>query len=301
MELSAYSDDQSLLPARARVAGSFNNGTRWHRYRALAIGCALISTGISTAPAGAQEVLGADQLNAIADTVRNYTPKDKFDQPPKPPEISGKRFSYELQPIDDDSNTPRCEGWPNWNYDTQKSQFFVKSGVGSINPLRLLSMNGPGIKLLPTKNDRSPAILYLTFACIKQNLPSYTASNAYGATVEIHRIKQQVTAIGFPGYWMSDGSDIWQNPNFWIKTAVGDDARHLVANVRLRISGTLNSWPDGRTLVCGAEEPYTPSFKYPYDVKSNICVFAGVPERLEFIDASNGEVLYVTHIKEATK
>ena len=269
-------------------------------YQALVLGCAVISLGIMP-PSQAQEILDATQLNAIADSIRNYAPKDQFDQPPKPPELSGKRFSYELQPIDDDSNTPRCEGWPNWTYDTQKSQYFVQSGIGSVDPSRLRSANGPGIQLSPIKNISRPAILYLTFACNKRYLPSYTASNAYGATIEIKRITEQFTAIGFPGYWMSDGSDIWEHPNFWVKAAVGDEARHLVANVRLRISGTLNSWPDGRTLVCGPLEPYTPSFKFPYDVKSNMCVFAGVPEQLEFIDASNGEVLYATHIKRASK
>ena len=254
--------------------------------------CAMVSAGalLSSQCLAQDEILDRTQLGAIADTVRHYKPKDLFDLPPAPPALSGKRFSYIVEPRQVGPQNEICEGFPHWGYWQKDTHYEVSAGNGDVRPHALRLINGPALKVDP-KSKWDVFINFMSFSCDKRRLPSYTASNAFGGQVQIQHSHETVTAIGFLA------GDIWDKPDYWKKTAVGDEARHLATNVKVRVSGALSHWPDGRTLLCGSETGITPSMSYPFDKEVDICLFAAKPERLEFFDASTGEILYVANSK----
>jgi hypothetical protein len=236
-----------------------------------------------------QNLVAPEDLSRGALAMLNYVPKDEFDAPPDSPSVAGKRFSYTITPSGF-GNENFCPGYPGASYDLQQSEFFVTLNMGDLTS-DYFKMNNQPVLALPRKSWHTPAFKVLGFDCRNNKGQSYTASNAYGAKVTVEKMDITVVGIAFTGF-RGENEKIWDKPDNWVKSMPADEARALSSNIKIRVTGTLGVWPNGRTLLCGAVAGFGPTIDSPSDVKTIECLYAGEPERFEVIDSATNVVLY---------
>ena len=129
-------------------------------------------------------------------------------------------------------------------------------------------------------------VRYFATSCKRATSPSYTATNAYGATFEIDPTTQIITAIA------DDPIRPEWPPSFKLQIS-GDAARTLVEHVEVRLSGTLRDWKPGVAMACDVRRD-GPTASSPYDRTRDLCIANGSIEKFEVIDRRSGRVLHST-------
>jgi hypothetical protein len=241
------------------------------------------STGTAASPAGT--VMTGDELEAIAKRVRSFVPRDQFDTPPSLPSVTGGRFSYMVMPLERGPSNLICDGYPSWGFWPQDGRLEVGATEGTGIKSDFSTGAGRMFSTGQGMSDFSTMVTFRSFRCQKTRLPSYTATNGFGAQFTIEKSREVVTAIG--GFAMPNTS--WKT--HWTKQVTGEAARQLSRDVRVRISGTLVDWAPGRPVRCGTKVR-TPTTRLPYDETLDICLFNGSADLFEVIDARTGEVLF---------
>lgn len=239
--------------------------------------------------ASAQEVLARDQLRRarprIADSVRDFTPKDQFDTGPRTPSLAGRRFSYTVVPSEDGSSD--CSGYPDWMYVPSRGELNVSWSPGFALAYEMKMKAGaqfpPGLVSL----SRNAELAFRAFTCRRENEPDYLANNAFGAQFRVSKSTEFVTAIADFEPMVEKGF-----PNSWTVAVTGDSARLLSQNARVRVSGSLADWGPGVSVVCGSKIQ-TPTISVPRDRTVNICMVKGRADRVEVVDASTGRTLFL--------
>lgn len=246
----------------------------------------LLGIGLAAAaPAGAQDVLDAEQLDALANQARAFVPKDEFDVAPALPSVAGKRFSVTVAPLKRGPDNLICDGFPSWGYWPQDGKLEVGAMEGTGIKSDFAAATGRMFASGAGGSDFSTFVSFRSFRCNKVRLPSYEATNGFGAKFTVEKSREEVTAIG--GFRMIDTD--WKS--YWSTQAVGDEARQLSQNIRVRLEGTLEDWAPGRPVLCGSKRT-VPETRLPLDETLDICMFNGAADRFEVIDARTGAVLY---------
>ena len=176
-----------------------------------------------------------------------------------------------------------CFGYPMWSYSASTGTLYVSTGAHALMLNTFRSKHGSVAKK-PAQDSSSDKIHYFASDCARSDLPSYTASNAYGAEYRIEPTLQTITAIADD---LPRGSPLTES--FKIETT-GAAARTLVPNLRVRISGLLADWKPGVSVACG-EKRNSPTATSPYDRRFDYCFFNGRIDRIELLDIRTGEVL----------
>lgn len=141
-------------------------------------------------PASPPKPVSLAEINALGAKVRAYKPKDEFDAAPSQPSWSGRPFVLTLNP-----KLPRmaCFGSPAWSYSAETQTLYVSPGGSDLGLAGFRGRQG-AISKVPGQ-EWGGAVRYLATACERVTLPSYTATNAYGATFNIDPTAQIITAI----------------------------------------------------------------------------------------------------------
>jgi len=239
---------------------------------------------VVTAPAAAQQTLRDEDLSAIAEKVRQFAPRDQFDAPPPQQSLAGRRFSYTIEPKPIGRAT-NCEAFPEWVYLPAQGRLNFSWSSSLTLTYNLLGANGPVFPPTMTR-PRNAELTFRSFTCVKRIEPSYTATNAFGAQFTIEKMTDVVSAI-------ADFEPLGARlaPSSWEASVSGDAARTMVANARVRVSGTLADWWPGTSVVCGRKR-LEPSIRLPLDRTTDLCLIRGRVERIEVIDQQTGAVLY---------
>ncbi len=240
------------------------------------------SVGISAQTAASQPVTAAE-LDAIAQRVKSFRPRDEFDAPPSSPSMEGRRFSFTVTPLRTGPDNVICDGSPTWGYWQQDGRLEV--GATEALAMKADFRSGSAPLFASDAGGRAPFVTFGSFRCQKTRLPSYMANNAFGAQFEIFPSREVVTAIGDFG----DVNTSWRT--YWSTQISGDPARQLSQNIRVRLSGVLSDWGPGRPVVCGTKRD-RPRADSPFEESLEICLFRGQFDLFEVIDARSGEVLF---------
>lgn len=248
------------------------------------LGIFIMFATVAGTPASAQETLGAEELSALIEKVRNFTPRDQFDAPPTEPSLVGKRFSYTIEPRPVGRLT-NCDGHPDWVYLPNQAKLHL-----SWSPTLALTytLTGASRPVFPPSlyGIRNSELTVSSFTCSKTNEPPYTATNAFGAEFSVEKTTEVVNAI-------ADLEPLRRKrpPSSWEASVSGDEARQLAANARIRVSGTLHDWWPGVSVVCG-QKRLEPTITYPFDRTTTMCLVRGQVERVEVLDQRSGATLY---------
>lgn len=251
------------------------------------VAAALIIGSLFAAPVRGQEVLTGDELEVLAQKVRNFTPRDEFDVPAQLPSVEGKRFTYTVTPLKRGSANKICDGFPSWGYWPEDQRLEV--GASQSHGIKHDFAGATG-RMFPSGeglSDFRTMVSFHSFRCQYARLPSYEAVNGFGASVVVEKTREDVTAIG--EFALPDTS--WKT--YWTTEVVGEKARQLSQNIRVRISGKLEDWATGRPVVCGRKKG-RPDFSLPLDTDLRICMFNGKADLFEVIDAHSGAILFAS-------
>lgn len=243
---------------------------------------AILTVGLSSS-VSAQETLSGEQLSALVDKVRNFTPRDQFDAPPVQASLAGKRFSYTVEPRPIGHAT-NCDAYPEWVYLPTRARLNFSWSSSLALTYALTGGNGPVFPPNMAK-PRNAELMFRSFTCAKKVEPSYTANNAFGARFTIEKWTDVVSAIA--DFDPLSGRRL---PSSWEAPVTGDEARALSANARIRVSGTLGDWWQGASVVCGLKR-LEPSIQVPWDRTTDLCLIRGRVERIEVIDQRSGATL----------
>jgi hypothetical protein len=203
--------------------------------------------------------------------------------------VSGKRYTYTIAPLKRGPDNLICDGFPSWSYYNLDKKLEIGDLEGLLirRDLRL----GNRIVIEESISSDKQFVLFRSLRCKKENLPSYIATNAYGAKVTVFDTKETVTAIG--DFGMSPDLD-WKTS--WSSMISGVAARTLTKNALVRISGRLENWAPGQPVLCGVVESL-PRVDSPFRNTLDICLFRGRADLFEVLDSSTGSVLYSTSRK----
>lgn len=225
----------------------------------------------------------AAEINALALKIRGHKPRDEFDALPSQPSLNGRRFVVELEPWGTKPPRIACFGYPMWSYSAETQTLYVSPGGGDLGLIGFSGRQG-----MVSKDPANPwggrAVRYYATSCERKALPSYTATNAYGATFEIDPTAQIITAI-------ADDHIRPEWPGSFKLQISGDAARALVDHLKVRLTGELRDWKPGVAIACDVRRD-GPTASSPYDRTRNLCVANGRVEKFEVIDARNGRVLH---------
>jgi hypothetical protein len=226
------------------------------------------------------EPISGEQLLSAAEQVRNFVPRDQFDAPPSGPAWNGQRFSYTVQPAGWGPGQPPCAGLPTWDY--QNGQLSVSARPQFVNPFTFTGQFRGS-----RASDRSQIVdlnLY-SIRCQQSALEDVAATNAFGVQFPVRR-------------WTEDAVGIFDTGSFdpkwkvyWETQVEGALAREISHNLLVRISGSLQAWPNGSMIVCGTDQS-DPTVTTPIDRKRKICGFNGRPDHIEFLNAATGHLLF---------
>ena len=223
------------------------------------------------------------ELNSLATAERAFVPKDEFDAPAAQRSLAGRRFLIEVQPWGTSPPKMACFGYPMWSYSRDSGTLYVSTGASKLTLSSFLTKQG--IVTKKSAPDIWPEnVHYFASDCGREDLPSYTATSAYGAKFKIDPSAQIVTAIADD---VADGSALIRD--FEIKTS-GPEARSLVPNLRVRFRGVLADWKKGVSVACGRRRD-GPTAGSPYDRTLKLCLFNGSIDQIELVDARTGQVL----------
>ncbi len=253
------------------------------RWMFMVLGCVGMATGSN---AKAQDVMTGEQLVTLVEKVRSFTPKDQFDTPPATPSMAGKRFSYVVAPLQSGPNNQICRGSPTWGYWAKDGRLEVGMSPDSALSYKMQAKQG---RLFPSDMvgvGRNSDVSFSSFTCRKIKEPSYTATNAYGAQYDIRKETEIIASVAnFEPYIDKH----WKT--YWTTLVAGDAARELSNNIRVRISGTLEDWWAGTSVLCGFIDQ-SPTANLRIDRTVDICMVKGRTDHIEVIDIVSGAILY---------
>lgn len=244
---------------------------------------AAVAIAAQTAEATAAPPASTSELNSMAKAVRAFVPEDEFDSPPAQSSLSGRQFAIEVQPWGTTPPRMACFGYPMWSYSRESGTLYVSTGGSELMLNSFLTSQG--IVTKKAAPDIWPEeIHYFASDCARQDLPSYTATNGYGAKFRIDPTSQTVTAIADNP---PAGSPLIESFQMNLD---GAEARALVPNLRVRFHGVLSDWKPGVSVACGRRHD-GPTASSPYDRTMKLCLFNGHIDRIDLVDARTGEVL----------
>jgi len=249
----------------------------------MALGFLLVVSASQAAAAIAAPPADASELNSVAKAVRAFVPKDEFDTPPGQRSVTGREFLIEVQPWGTKPPKVACFGYPQGFYSQESGTLYVSTGASKLVLSGFLTKQG--IVTKKAAADIWPEeVHYFASDCARANLPSYTGTNAYGATFRIEPTEQTVTAIAD-----SPPKESKLTESFQIKIG-GAAARTLVPNLRVRFQGRLSDWKPGVSVACGRRRD-GPTASSPYDRTLKLCLFNGRIEQIDLVDSRTGAVL----------
>ena len=233
----------------------------------------------SVVPAAPPRAVSLAEINALGAKVRAYKPEDEFDAAPSQPSWAGRPFVLTLNP-----KPPRmaCFGSPTWSYSAESQTLYVSPGGSDLGLAGFRGRQGVISKLLGEEWGRP--VRYFATACERVTLPTYTATNAYGATFGIDPTAQIITAIA------DDPIKPEWPPSFKLQVS-GEAARTLVQHMQVRLTGTLRDWKTGIAMACDVRRD-GPTASSPYDRTRDLCVANGRIDKFEVIDNRDGRILH---------
>lgn len=219
------------------------------------------------------------EINALAAKVRAYKPKDVFDAALSQPSWAGRPFVLTLSP-----KPPRmaCFGSPTWSYSAESQTLYVSPGGSDLGLAGFRGKQGVISKVLGEEWGRP--VRYFATACERVTLPSYTATNAYGASFNIDPTAQIITAI-------ADDPIKPEWPTSFKLQISGEEARTLVEHLQVRLTGSLRDWKPGVAMACDVRRD-GPTASSPYDRTRDLCVANGRLNNFEVLDSRDGRVLH---------
>lgn len=253
---------------------------------------ALIGLAFLAAPSivVGQVPLGLEELSALAEEARNFKPRDRFDTPALQRSLAGLRFSYVVEPIPIEQKP--CSGFPDWSFQAAQGKLTVGWYSGTLFTTLFRGASGPVFP--PNLRDRRRSeMTFRAFSCRTTKHPSYTATNAFGAAFTIEKSVDTVAAIAdFDPMTLAR-----RPPSSWETAVSGDAARLLSRNLRVRVSGTLDDWAPGKSVVCGAQR-IEPRLALPIDRTTEICLIRGQITLVEVLDQSTSSVRHAQSYTE---
>lgn len=229
-----------------------------------------------------RKLISATEINALASRLRAHKPNDEFDAAPSQPSWNGRSFVVTLEPWGTKPPRIACFGYPMWSYSAETQTLYISPGGSALGLAAFRGKQGV-ISKVPGR-ELGPPVHYFATSCDRTTSPSYTATNAYGATFEIDPTAQMITAIA------DDPIRPEWPPSFKLEIS-GDAARTLVEHVQVRLSGTLRDWKPGVAMACDVRRD-RPTASSPYDRTRDLCVANGRLEKFEVIDRRDGRVLH---------
>lgn len=247
-------------------------------------GLSMIAAAMGVAVPG--EVMTGDQLAALAERVRAYVPRDQFDTPPQMASVAGKRFTYVVIPLQTGPDNAICRGFATWSYWANDQRLEVAQSAGSTISYGIRSKNGPLFPSEVARVGHNSELTFDSFTCRKIKEPGYIATNGFGARFDVKKETDIVTSIASlepitHSFWRS----------YWTTQVAGEAARELSKNIRVRVSGSLDDWAPGKTVLCGTEVS-SPTIDLPQESTLDMCMFKGRADHMEVINGQTGEVLY---------
>lgn len=233
----------------------------------------------SVVPALPPKPVSLVEINALGAKVRAYKPKDEFDSAPSQPTWAERPFVLTLDPK---PSRMACFGSPTWSYSAETQTLYVSPGGSDLGLAGFRGKQGVISKVAGQEWGR--AVRYFATACERVTLPSYTATNAYGAAFNIDPTAQIITAI-------ADDPIKPEWPESFKLQISGAAARALVEHLQVRLSGTLRDWKPGVAMACAVRRD-GPTASSPYDRTRDLCVANGRIERFEVIDMRDGRKLH---------
>lgn len=231
------------------------------------------------------KVLGVGDFSQIADHIHAYKPSDEFDDGPTFPTIAGLRFSITMN-IRKSTPPNDCPGYPTWSYDAGDGTLSTELSDGFVF---VDSWDERFTKIFPRNKNVSSGTLYFTSLICRNTLSSrYRASNAFGVSATVSRQKYRLVAISTQ---KQPTTEMIYPQSVWRDSVSGEEARHLSKSLALRITGTVGTWPNGESVLCGTEH-LRPKLDFPYDTDTSVCVFKVNAVTYEVIDRSSGATLY---------
>ena len=225
-----------------------------------------------------QKPVSLAEINALSAKVRTYKPKDEFDAAPSQPTWAGRPFVLTLSP-----KPPRmaCFGSPTWSYSAETQTLYVSPGGSDLGLAGFRGKQGE-ISKVPGEAWGRP-VRYFATECERVTLPSYTATNAHGASFNIDPTAQIITAI-------ADDPIKPEWPTSFKLQISGPEARNLVDHLQVRWSGSMRDWKSGVAMACDTRRD-GPTMSSPYDRTRDLCVANGRIDKFEVIDARDGRIL----------
>ena len=231
--------------------------------------------------------IGIEALTNTANLVRSFEAKDEFDTPPNASSLTGRRFSVDVDPRKRGPSNSICDGFPSWGYFSSLGKYEV-----SFTPARILVgyLNTPFSAAFT--NTSNGVLNFTSFTCQKINGGSYRATNAFGAVTTVERRKDVVIAFSDVGDTRSNMVDVLSvgNKRYWSSAISGDLARKLSVSVKVRISGTIDRWPNGQNILCGMDKKEA-KFDWPYEETVDACIFRTKGLTFEVIDTRTNDIL----------
>lgn len=218
-------------------------------------------------------------ITELAAKARSYVPKDQFDTAPRLPTVDGQRFDVLVKPAATVGSNG-CFGSSIWSYEADQGRLWIGAAGQKMSTNTLTPTTAAILK--PIGDD---LIEYFTLDCQREELGSYTGTNAYGAEVKVAKGHQRITAI-------ADSvvrNPAWE-PSKYFQIS-GEEARQLVEHLRVRFMGSLQDWKAGVPIACGTRRQ-NPTYTVRVDRRLDICLVSARIDRVQFVDVRTGRVLY---------
>jgi hypothetical protein len=234
--------------------------------------------------------ISAEQLVTAAERVRSFVPRDQFDAPPAGPAWNSRRFSYTVEPVGWGTDRQPCAGLPTWDY--SNGQLSISARPAFVNPF-----NFSGQFRSAGNAGRATQITDLnlySITCQQSPIEEVQAANALGAQFSVRRWTDEAVGIFDTGKF----DPKWKV--YWHAQLDGAVARDLTRNLRIRVSGSLQAWPNGKMIICGTDDS-PPTITKPTARTRKICGFNGRPDHIEFLNSATGQVLFEVARKPASQ
>ena len=213
-------------------------------------------------------------------------PSDPFRAEPDPKDFIGRSFELMVRPVRYSSS--QCDSGATWRYDADKKELMVLYSFGTFVMPDLKRADGRAFDGLTAETDLQR---YVSAACSRQVLPSYRASNAFGATVSISRSKQTLIALAENGReWGAASPKIHPTILVWRQKIEPETARAILPHLRVRLFGEIGRWSSGRVMLCGRVED-RPDLAHPMDDRLSGCFFSAKLQTLGMVDERSGKSL----------
>ena len=228
------------------------------------------------------ETVSKAELIRAAEAVFSFVPKDQFEAAPGGTELSGKSFVIVRDVRVPGGLRRSCLGESTWRYNPNSTRF--RFGYGGSALLSDYKTGGSPIISSTYSSDITATVFELK--CKFTDGGTYTASNSMGAKVTVYTGVANFIVLAFKTtafyYGASNVPGIPLAPNA---------ARKLSKTLRVRITGTVGTWSNGKTIICG-KRTHAPTMDIPIKITLDACFINARIDRVTFFDSSTGKVLF---------